>query len=186
MKRNKYLIVDTETKTVNGKIFAYAIGFMVVDRYDHIYEKCEFLIKETIQDYKINLDKYVDVPVIIASAKSVRRLLSRLISDYDIKAIIAHNATHDKTALHNTLNGLDVIPWLCTYRTALKTVCQYKTYPYKTKTGLPSATAENLYRYIKNQDDFIQTHTALDDCMVCYAIYLKEYRSHRCKMVTIE
>lgn len=183
--KNKYLILDTETKVIDGNIFAYAIGFMVVDRYDRIYEKWEFLIKETIQDYKINLDKYVDAPVIIASAKSVKRLLSRIIDDYNIKAIIAHNATHDKTALYNTLNWLDVIPWLCTYRTALKTICKYKTYPYKTKTGLPSATAQNLYRYISNED-FIQTHTALDDCMVCYAIYLKEYRSHRCKMVTIE
>lgn len=184
--KNKYIILDTETKTVNGNIYAYAVGFMVVDRYNRIYEQWEFLIKETIQDYKINLDKYVDSPVIIASAKSVKRLLLRLISDYDIKAIIAHNAPHDKTALNNTLGGVDIVPWLCTYRTALKTVCNYKTYPYKTKTGLPSATAENLYRYIKNQDDFIQTHTALDDCMVCYAIYLKEYRSHKCKMVTIE
>ena len=184
--KNKYIILDTETKTVNGKIFAYAVGFMVVDRYDRIYDSYEFLIQEIIQDYKINLNKCSNKPVIIASIKSIKQLLLELIEDYGIKAIIAHNATHDKTALYNTLNGLDVIPWLCTYRTALKTICKYKTYAYKTKTGLSSATAQDLYRYIKNQDDFIQTHTALDDCMVCYAIYLKEYRSHRCKMVTIE
>ena len=184
--KNKYIILDTETKTINGNIFAYSIGFMVVDRYDRIYEKWEFLIKETIQDYKINLDKYANNPVIIASAKSIKRLLLRLIDDYNIKAIIAHNAPHDKTALYNTLKGLDVVPWLCTYRTALKTLCRYKTYPYKTKTGLPSATAQDLYRYISGEDNFIQTHTALDDCMVCYAIYLKEYRSHKCKMVTIK
>lgn len=184
--KNKYIILDTETKTVNGKIFAYAIGFMVVDRYDRIYEKWEFLIQEIIQDYKINLDKYSNKPVIIASIKSIKQLLLELIEDYGIKAIIAHNALHDKTALNNTLGGLDIVPWLCTYRTALKTICKYKTYTYKTKTGLSSATAQDLYRYIKNQDDFIQTHTALDDCMVCYAIYLKEYHSHRCKMVTIE
>ena len=184
--KNKYIILDTETKTVNGNIFAYAIGFMVVDRYNHIYDSYEFLIQEIIQDYKINLDKYSNKPVIIANVKSIKQLLLELIEDYDIKAIIAHNAPHDKTALYNTLGGLDIVPWLCTYRTALKTICTYKTYPYKTKTGLSSATAQDLYRYIKNQDDFIQTHTALDDCMVCYAIYLKEYRSHRCKMVTIE
>lgn len=184
--KNKYLILDTETKVIDGNIFAYAIGFMIVDRYNNIYDSYEFLIQEIIQDYKINLDKYSNKPVIIASIKSIKQLLLELIEDYDIKAIIAHNAPHDKTALYNTLNGLDVIPWLCTYRTALKTICKYKTYPYKTKTGLPSATAQDLYRYIKNQDNFIQTHTALDDCMVCYAIYLKEYRSHRCKMVTIE
>ena len=184
--KNKYIILDTETKTVNGKIFAYAVGFMVVDRYNRIYDSYEFLIQEIIQDYKINLDKYSNKPVIIASIKSIKQLLLELIEDYDIKAIIAHNAPHDKTALNNTLGGLDIVPWLCTYRTALKTICKYKTYPYRTKTGLSSATAQDLYRYIKNQDDFIQTHTALDDCMVCYAIYLKEYRSHRCKMVTIE
>lgn len=183
--KNKYLILDTETKGIDGNIFAYAIGFMVVDRYNRIYDSYEFLIKEIIQDYKINLDKYSNKPVIIASIKSIKQLLLELIKDYDIKAIIAHNAPHDKTALYNTLSGLDVIPWLCTYRTALKTICKYKTYPYKTKKGFPSATAQNLYRYISNED-FIQTHTALDDCMVCYAIYLKEYRSHRCKMVTIE
>ena len=184
--KNKYIILDTETKTVNGKIFAYAIGFMVVDRYDRIYDSYEFLIQEIIQDYKINLDKYSNKPVIIASIKSIKQLLLELIEDYDIKAIIAHNATHDKMALRNTLDGLDIVPWLCTYRTALKTICKYKTYPYKTKTGLSSATAQDLYRYIKNQDDFIQTHTALDDCLVCYSIYLKEYRAHKCGMVTIE
>lgn len=184
--KNKYLVLDTETKEINGNIFAYAIGFMIVDRYNNIYDSYEFLIQEIIQDYKINLDKYSNKPVIIASIKSIKQLLLELIEGYNIKAIIAHNAPHDRTALYNTLNWLDVIPWLCTYRTALKTICKYKTYPYKTKTGLPSATAQDLYRYIKNQDDFIQTHTALDDCMVCYTIYLKEYRSHRCKMVTIE
>lgn len=184
--KNKYIILDTETKTINGNIFAYSIGFMVVDRYNNIYDSYEFLIQEIIQDYKISLDKYSNKPVIIASIKSIKQLLLELIEDYDIKAIIAHNAPHDKTALNNTLSGLDIIPWLCTYRTALKTICRYKTYPYKTKTGLPSATAQDLYRYISGEDNFIQTHTALDDCMVCYAIYLKEYRSHKCKMVTIE
>lgn len=183
--KNKYIILDTETKTINGNIFAYSIGFMVVDRYNNIYDSYEFLIQEIIQDYKISLDKYSNKPVIIASIKSIKQLLLELIEDYDIKAIIAHNAPHDKTALNNTLSGLDIIPWLCTYRTALKTICRYKTYPYKTKTGLPSATAQDLYRYISGEDNFIQTHTALDDCMVCYAIYLKEYRSHKCKMVTI-
>lgn len=184
--KNKYIILDTETKIVNNKIFAYAIGFMVVDRYNRIYDSYEFLVQEAIQKYRINLDKYSNKPIIIANVKSIKQLLLELIEDYDIKAIIAHNATHDKTALYNTLNGLDVVPWLCTYRTALKTICKYKTYPYKTKTGLPSATAQDLYKYIKNKDDFIQTHTPLNDCMICYAIYLKEYRSHRCKMVTIE
>lgn len=184
--KNKYIILDTETKTINGNIFAYSIGFMVVDRYNNIYDSYEFLIQEIIQDYKISLDKYSNKPVIIASIKSIKQLLLELIEDYDIKAIIAHNAPHDKTALYNTLSGLDIVPWLCTYRTALKTICRYKTYPYKTKTGLPSATAQDLYRYISGEDNFIQTHTALDDCMVCYAIYLKEYRSHKCKMVTIE
>ena len=184
--KNKYIILDTETKIVNNKIFAYAIGFMVVDRYNRIYDSYEFLVQEAIQKYRINLDKYSNKPIIIANVKSIKQLLLELIEDYDIKAIIAHNATHDKTALYNTLNGLDVVPWLCTYRTALKTICKYKTYPYKTKTGLPSATAQDLYKYIKNKDDIIQTHTPLNDCMICYAIYLKEYRSHRCKMVTIE
>ena len=33
--KNKYLILDTETKEINGNIFAYAIGFMVVDRYNN-------------------------------------------------------------------------------------------------------------------------------------------------------
>lgn len=37
--KNKYIILDTETKTVNGNIYAYAVGFMVVDRYDRIYEQ---------------------------------------------------------------------------------------------------------------------------------------------------
>ena len=48
-----------------------------------------------------------------------------------------------------------------------------------TKSGRPQATAEILYRYISGDDDFIESHTGLEDVMIEKEIFVHCMRQHK-------
>lgn len=55
----------------------------------------------------------------------------------------------------------------------------------KTATGKLSATAENLYRFITKNPDFIESHTGLEDVLIekeIFAYCMKQHKKMRKKL----
>ena len=50
---------------------------------------------------------------------------------------------------------------------------------YVTKNGQPKATAEILYRFIKKDNDFIESHTALEDVLIEKEILAYCFKQHK-------
>ena len=50
---------------------------------------------------------------------------------------------------------------------------------YLAKNGRPRATAEILYRYISGDNDFIESHTGLEDTLIEKDIMAYCYRQHK-------
>ena len=191
MKRYSYLVLDSEFITIKHKKLVYCMAFMVVDNYNNIKATHQYFISDIIEHYHINMKRYNNSDIKAVSYQYIDSIINRFIKDYDIKAFISHNAICDKIALNNTSKVLinkdlnfTSIKWYCTYKMALKSICQYKTYKNFTNKGHKRATLEALYNYINN-NDIKQDHIPLNDCYKCYVLYIKIKHSHRIGMISV-
>jgi DNA polymerase III epsilon subunit-like protein len=122
---------------------------------------------------------------ILTTFWKVRNTLLEDIKEYNVKNIFAHNAGFDVRALNNTIRYItkSKFRWFFprkieiwdTLKMARQTIGKQKMYKefclrnnYMTKHRKPQVrlTAEILYRYISGQNDFIESHTALDDAEI--------------------
>ena len=71
--------------------------------------------------------------------------------------------------------ALDVIAKTPTY----KEFCFENGFVTKHKTPRPQVKAETLYRYITQNIDFIESHTALKDVMIEKEIFAYCFRKHQ-------
>ena len=128
---------------------------------------------------------------------TAKRIVAELCATYNVKAIIAHNMPFDNRALNQTLRYVSKsasryffpygIPLYDSLKMATDTICKQKTYikfcneheGYTKKNGTPRATAEILYRYITQCEDFNEEHQGIDDVMIEMAITAKCFRQHK-------
>ena len=113
------------------------------------------------------------------------------------KPKVGHNARFDYRSTNYTLRYVTKsksryflpygIPLWDTLKMAQDTICKQKTYikfcneheGYTKKNGKPRATAEILYRYITQSEDFSEEHQGIDDVMIEMTITAKCFRQHK-------
>ena len=134
----------------------------------------------------------------VVSYYMAREIVKTLMEKYNTNIVIAHNASFDNRATNNTERYLTKSKYRYffpygteiwdTLKMATDTICQQKTYirwceengyMTKHKTPRPRATAEILYRYISGDDDFIESHTGLEDVMIEKEIFAHCMRQHK-------
>ena len=120
--------------------------------------------------------------------------------NYNVSAIIAYNARFDYTVLNATTRYLTKsthryfspygVEWWDSYKMAIdviskqkkyKKFCRDNDYMTKHKTPRPQVKAETVYRFMCNNTDFIESHTALEDVLIEIEIY-RFCRSKKKKM----
>lgn len=111
---------------------------------------------------------------------------------YNVSGIIAHNACFDRRVLNSTIRYQTKskkrfffpygIPVIDSMKMAQATICKSDDYisfckenGYMTKhtTPRPRASAEVLWRYLSNDNEFQEEHTALSDVEIETEIFLK-------------
>ena len=134
----------------------------------------------------------------VVSYYMARKIVKTLMEKYNTNIVIAHNASFDNRATNNTERYLTKSKYRYffpygteiwdTLKMATDTICQQKTYirwceengyMTKHKTPRPRATAEILYRYISGNEDFIESHTGLEDVMIEKEIFAHCMRQHK-------
>lgn len=133
----------------------------------------------------------------LATLATIRKQLCADLKDYNITAVFAHNASFDYRALNNTIRYItkSARRYFFPYGTEIwdtlkmsKVITAQKTYTafceangYKTKHRPPRnrATAEILYRYITGNNDFQESHTALEDVIIETAIFAHCLKQHK-------
>lgn len=134
----------------------------------------------------------------VVSYYMAREIVKTLMEKYNTNIVIAHNASFDNRATNNTERYLTKSKYRYffpygteiwdTLKMATDTICQQKTYirwceenGYMTKHKIPRprATAEILYRYISGDEDFIESHTGLEDVMIEKEIFAHCMRQHK-------
>lgn len=208
-RKNYYLTIDTETANGLDDPIVYDIGGCVHDKKGNSYKTFSFIIYETFCGMKDLMESayYADkIPMYEKEIKegkrkivkwaTAKKFIENLCKEYNIKAIIAHNARFDYKATATTQRYLTKskyryflpygVPLWDTLKMAKDTICKQKTYikwatenGYTMKNGTPRATAEILYRYISCQNDFIENHTGLEDVLIEKEIFAKCMAQHK-------
>lgn len=208
-RKNYYLTIDTETANNIDCPIVFDIGGAVHDKQGNICETFSFIVYEVfygMPDLMTNCFYVKKLPQYKAEIKNgkrkvvkyatVKNHIEKLCKKYNIKAIIAHNMPFDYRATNTTQRYLTAskyryffpygIELWDTLKMAKDTICKQSTYKkwcaennYCTKNGQPRATAEILYRYITGNNDFIESHTGLEDVLIEKEIFVKCLRQHK-------
>lgn len=208
-RKNYYLTIDTETANTFNDPIVYDIGGCIHDKQGNIYETFSFIIYETFCEMSdlMQTAYYAEkIPMYKEQIKNGQRkivklstakfTIQRLCEEYNVKAIIAHNAQFDYRSTTRTQRyitkskyryflpyGIEI--W-DTLKMANDTICKQKSYKrwckengYVAKNGRVRATAEILYKYISGEDDFTESHTGLEDVLIEKEIFAHCMAQHK-------
>ena len=134
----------------------------------------------------------------IVNTWQLYKIVRTLVEQYDIKAFIAHNARFDVRVLNSTLRYQTKskrryffpygIPIWDTMTMANDTICKQSNYRrfceehgYMTNHKTPQVrkTAEILWRFLTNDNDFEESHTGLEDVQIEAQIFAECVRRHK-------
>ena len=208
-RRKKYIVVlDTETCPIDNTIkkvdpsnmLVYDIGYTITDKKGNIYLKRSFLVDDIFNQeqekmasayYAEKIPRYREKLkaglIELKSFSSIRWQLLQDMRAFNCDTLSAHNAWFDTGALNQTARYLnkgwyylpkEIVVW-DTLKMSRDTICKNKTYQYKTNKGFKSATAENLYKYLSGDENFNESHTALEDALIETMILVKCLSSHK-------
>lgn len=193
-KKKIFLVVDTETCNGFDNPLVYNLGCIAFTSDGEVVFTKDYLIKEVYYDlpclmktayyaYKKPLyEEFLKRGLItVASLAQAKRELLLLCKDYNITTALAYNARFDIRALNLTwafvcgieeATFLQVVEWYDIWPMVKDCYCltgKYKSFcdenDYYTANGIKRTTAEIVTRYLNNDNDFVENHTALLDCM---------------------
>ena len=191
-----YCIFDTETIGVN-KPFCYNIGYVIVNENGETLLKREYVVSEIWNNLPLfSTAYYVEKRPIYEAAlkeKSIQKHSFNYICNvmrndfilFEIDYAYAFNSNFDERVFEfncdwfkvvnpfENIKVLDIRGYAHNFivNTDYKNFCD--KYEYYTESGNYSSTAETVYRFIKDDTSFIESHTALSDseieCEILFA-----------------
>lgn len=214
-KRKKYyMVLDTETCPIDRTIeevtpanmLVYDIGYCIVDKKGNVYRTGSYIISEIFfgeYDTKMKSSYYADkIPGyfkdiargerVVKTWSQISFILRKIIEEWSIKIIVAHNARFDFGVLKNTKEYLEEYPmlpyieWWDTLKMARSILSDMPTYKrfceennYFTSRGQLRYTAEIIYQFITKDINFKESHTALQDTLIEKDILSYCFKQHK-------
>lgn len=185
------MVFDTETTNCDSKPFCYNVGWVIINNDGEIVAKRDYVVEQIWHNIPLFSTAYYAEkrPLYVKAMRSratkmdkwgyIMGAMCRDIKRYNVQYAYAHNSPFDdrvfdfNTDYFHTKNPLDTIT-LCDIRGFAMSVLEndedFKAWCEEnnalTESGNYSTTAENLYRYIMGDNDFIEAHTALADSII--------------------
>lgn len=209
MQKHLYILLDTETANSIECPLTYNIAWSVIDQHGNTYEEFNFINKDIFFEEPVLMDTayYAEkIPlyleqienneIIVANWFTIVQTFRKCCKDYNIKAIIAHNARFDYRSCTTTQRfqtyskyrfffPYDIEIW-DTLQMSKDVICTKKTYQkfceendYLCKNGSPRATAEILWRFINKDNDFVEEHRAMEDVNIEKEIFWYCIKQHK-------
>lgn len=195
MTMKKFIVLDTETTNSLDDPLCYDIGFAVVDEEGSVFETHSYVVAETFLDEELMSSAFFIDKVSqyweeikqgtrqLKKLNTIRRILKATMEKYNTNIVVAHNARFDYKSLNTTQRfltsskyryflpyGTEVWDTLKMSRKVLKENTDYDNFCYEnnylTKRGCKRYTAEILYRFLTDNNDFIEEHTGLEDVLI--------------------
>jgi hypothetical protein len=177
-------------------MFTYDIGWVVTDKRGNIYKQRSFINRDIFIKEKelMSSSYYADkIPQywedikqgrrVVASWYEIIKTIKEDMAEYGINEVYAYNMRFDYHTTNTTQRWLTkskyryIFPYgteICDImKMARDVIGKMPTYEkfclennLLTKTGRLSMKAEDVYRFIINDTDFIESHTALEDALI--------------------
>jgi hypothetical protein len=193
MKKNIYCIVDTETSKMTD---VYDLGVIIFDKKGNILFTRNYCNMDVFGNNNMMENAYYNwkMPLYKENKNIVRVDTRSMMYDflynlrlYGVTHLLAYNLSFDINALDKTYmyfcnRHFDSSKYILVdiMRVAIETIIntnKYRNFCKKhnemTDKGNYKSSAETVYRYINNDLNFIESHTALDDCYCEKAIFEK-------------
>lgn len=119
LRKNYYLLIDTETTGTICKPLVYDLGLQVIDKKGNVYYEDSLMIADYFIHNKELLDscyfctkiptywkEYKENKHKLVRFKTAHKIIHELIEKYNIKKMYAYNARFDYRALNNTIKEL--------------------------------------------------------------------------------
>ncbi len=190
-------------------MWAYDIGWAIVDKKGNVYKTRSFvnadiflgekeLMKSAYYSDKIPMywDKIKSGEIILTSFYKIKKTLMEDIKEFKVIEIFAHNMRFDYATLNNTQRWLSKSKYryffpkdiqICdTLKMARDVIGKMPSYRdfciennYLTKNNQLRMTAEILFRFISKENDFLESHTGLEDVLIEKEILAYCYKQHK-------
>lgn len=195
-----FTVFDTETTSLD-KPFCYNIGYLIGNENGETLVKREYVVEQIWHNLPLFTSAYyADKRALYIERMRARRVtldkfgyicqqMKRDFKQYGVECAYAYNSSFDERVfdfncdwfkcinpfeeisifdirgnVHNFFISPEFFKW-CEENNAF------------TETGNYSTTAETLFRYIDNNTDFTEEHTALSDSEIEYKILLKSFEN---------
>ena len=208
-RKDMFLIIDTETCNSIEQPLPYDIGYCICDRYGNIEIERSFIVAEIFLDLAETMKSayYSEkIPTYwkdihekkreVRTALGIRKQIHEDMKAYGVKKVCAYNMSFDKRALNNLIRYTTKsrnrwffpfgIEYICIWHMSCQTILNTRTYiKFAEQNGLVSEKgniqtgAEACYRFLKNQLDFIESHTGLEDVKIEAEIFAKCMSIHK-------
>ena len=196
----KFIVLDTETTNDIETPICYDVGFAVIDKEGNVYEKFSFVVADVFLDKELMKSAYFAEKIpqyweeikkgerVLKQYKNIKKILADTCKKWEVKAIVAHNMRFDYLSTNTTQRyltcskyrfffpyGIEIWDTLKMARECFNDE-EYDTFCYEndyiTKNGRKRYTAEILYRFLTNNNNFIESHTGLEDVMIEKEIFV--------------
>lgn len=215
-RRSYLMVVDIETANFVDDAIAYDIGLAVTDRKGNIYETRSFMIAEMFLDnpdlmqsayYAEKIPSYwrdySEGKRKMVGLLTAKRIVEKLMAEYEISHVYAYNASFDLNGLNRTMRYLTkskiryFFPYgteiHCIWNMACQTIFQQKSFfrfalenDLVKPNGNVMTSAEAAFRYLTRSKNFEESHTGLEDVLIETAIMAKCYAQHKAMETTIK
>lgn len=189
------VIFDTETIGVD-KLFCYNIGYAICDTESgQVLTSHDFIVEQVWHNPMLFSTAYYAEkrPIYIKAMRSrktamekygyIMQFMIREFKAFDVQGAYAYNSDFDERVFNfncewfKTANPFDNIPIFDIRAYAFKKIAFTKIYQdycdkhsHYTESGNYSTTAENIYRFITDNETFKEDHTALSDSLIEHCI----------------
>lgn len=208
-KKELFLIIDTETANTLEQPLCYDISYAICDREGKIYLERSYVVAEIFLNNKELMTSayYAEkIPYYWENIKNgsfslqsiykIKKQINEDIKKYNIRKIGAYNMGFDKRALNNTIRyGTQSrlrwffpfgVNYICIWNMACQVVLNRMSYiKFALQNGLVSekdnilTDAESCYKFLKQQIDFVESHTGLEDVRIEIEILAKCFKAHK-------
>ena len=190
-------------------MFVYDVGYAIVDKRGKVYRTRSFVTNEIfIHENELMKSAYYAKKIpqyrqeiaqglrIVASLYTIQKTLKEDIKEFEVTQIYAHNMRFDYNSLNNTNRwvtkskyryffpyGMEICDTLKMARQVIAPMPSYQKFcernGFVTKNGKPQLKAETIYRFLKQDLEFVEKHTGLEDVMIEKEILAYCYRKHK-------
>ena len=189
------IMIDTETTNDMDCTIVYDVGYQIFTLADGVLCEKSFVNADVFCDADLMASAYFIEKMpdywadIVAGRRTLRkwynikRELAEDCKKYGIEIACAHNASFDNRALNTTQRYITTsknryflpfgVEWWDTLKMAKKLLKGNDSFgefcyenDYLTKNGCRRYTAEIIYRWLSGKNEFIESHTGLEDVKI--------------------